>query len=55
MTRLKRILAFSGASRTQPWEAGVPNRRMAWLPWMACPESVKMIECGIGASSYSFE
>ena len=41
--------------RTQPCDAGDPRRRIALLPWIACPAGVKKIECGIGASSHSFE
>src|SRR5262245_46699711 len=55
LTRANRLVAFAGSTRTQPCEAGEPRRRTANEPWIAWPESVKKIECGIGALSYFFE
>jgi hypothetical protein len=55
---LRRILLIGSAardSRTQPCETGVPRRPSDSVPWIACPTLVKKIECGIGASSNSFE
>ena len=49
------LAAFAGEMRMQPCDAGDPRRRIALLPWIACPAGVKKIECGIGASSHSFE
>jgi hypothetical protein len=54
-TSANSVAALEGASRTQPCEARRPSERVALLPWIACPRSVKKIECGIGASSHSLE
>jgi hypothetical protein len=44
------VVAFSGARRTQPCDAGLPRFFTSVVPWMAYPP-VKKTACGIGAFS----